>query len=138
MFSEAITSRITDMRFRSLALASAAGLTFLSACGGGSESSSETLPADVDVVVNAVEGINWDKQEYTAAAGPVKVATTNLSSLPHNLRIVDPSGTQLPNAFDIPARNSVAIDTVSLETGTYTLICTIAGHNNMRSTLVVS
>jgi uncharacterized cupredoxin-like copper-binding protein len=40
--------------------------------------------------------------------------------------------------WDIPSRNDAVTDTVTLSAGTYTLICTIPGHANMKSTLTVS
>ncbi|TPW13769.1 MAG: hypothetical protein FD127_1816 [Acidimicrobiaceae bacterium] len=138
MFSEVIAYIIPPMRFRTIAVAGVAGILTLSACGAGSGSSSETVPADAALVVAAIEGINWDETEYATTGGSVKVAATNKSSLPHNLRLVDSTGAQLPNTFDIPSRGDVAVDTVTLAPGTYTLICTIAGHNNMRATLTVS
>jgi plastocyanin len=129
------------MRFRAalapvaIAVASAA---VLASCGGGSDSGSTgtTIPADVTVI--AVEGIAWDAKDYTATAGEISIAAVNESSLPHNLHIVDPSGTQLPQVWDIPSRNDAVTDTVTLSAGTYTLICTIPGHANMKSTLTVS
>ncbi len=108
----------------------------LASCGGGSESTGTTLPADV--TVTAVEGIAWDAKDYTASAGEVTVSVANNSSLPHNMYIVDSSGTQLPDAWDIPSRGDTVSDTVTLSAGVYTLICTIPGHNNMKSTLTVS
>ena len=125
------------MSFRTFASVSAAGLLTLSACGGGSSSSGDTVPADAGLVVTAIEGINWDQSAYTATAGSVKVAAVNASSLPHNLHFVDSTGAQLPNALDIPSRGDIAVEDVTLGAGTYTLICTIAGHTNMRATLTV-
>ncbi len=119
--------------FAPLALAAA---VVLASCGGGSESTGTTLPADV--TITAVEGIAWDATDYTASAGEVTIAVANNSSLPHNLHIVDPSGTQLPDVWDIPSRGDTASDTVTLSAGVYTLICTIPGHNKMKSTLTVS
>jgi plastocyanin len=141
VFSQAMTCIIQRMRFRAalapvaIAVASAA---VLASCGGGSDSGSTgtTIPADVTVV--AVEGIAWDAKDYTATAGEISIAAVNRSSLPHNLHIVDPSGTQLPQVWDIPSRGDAVNDTITLSAGTYTLICTIPGHANMKSTLTVS
>ncbi len=141
VFSQAMTCIIRRMRFRAalapvaIAVASAA---VLASCGGGSDSGSTgtTIPADVTVV--AVEGIAWDAKDYTATAGEISIAAVNRSSLPHNLHIVDPSGTQLPQVWDIPSRGDAVNDTITLSAGTYTLICTIPGHANMKSTLTVS
>jgi plastocyanin len=129
------------MRFRAALapLAVVVAATSLAACGGGSDdgaSTGTTVPADV--TVTAVEGIAWDAKDYTATVGDVVIAAVNSSSLPHNLHIVDPSGTRLQQIFDIPSRGDAVSETVALTAGTYTLICTIPGHANMKSTLTVA
>lgn len=126
------------MHTRFLAPLVLVGALALSACGGGDDSSSSgtTLPADL--TVTAIDGLAWDASDYTATAGDVTIAVVNDSTLPHNLHIVDPSGTQLPDVFDIPSKGDVASDTVTLAAGSYTLICTIPGHANMKATLTVS
>jgi plastocyanin len=127
------------MRFRA-ALAPAAlavSVAVLASCGGSdSGSTGTTVPADL--TVTAIDGIAWDSADYTATAGEVTVAVVNDSSLPHNLHIVDAEGTQLPDVFDIPTKGDVDSDTITLAAGTYTLICTIPGHANMKSTLTVN
>ncbi len=128
------------MKIRLAVPAIAAAALALAACGGGSNDSGSTapLPADADVVVKAVDPLAWDKKDYTATAGDVVIAVENDSSQPHNLRIVDSSDTQLPGALDIPSRGDVASETTTLVAGSYTLICTIPGHTNMKATLTVS
>ena len=89
------------MRFRAalapVVIAASAILAgpLLASCGGGSDggTTGTTVPADVTVI--AVEGIAWDAKDYTATAGEITIAAVNESSLPHNLHIVDPSGTQV-------------------------------------------
>lgn len=125
------------MSIRSLVPMSVAAVFALAACSGGSSSSDDTVPADADLVVTAIEGLAWAESDYTATSGAVVVAATNESSQPHNLRFVDSTGTQLPKRLDTPGRGDIAVDTVTLDPGTYTLICTIAGHDNMRATLTV-
>jgi plastocyanin len=127
------------MKTRAFASALLVGTFALAACGGGSSSDSgsdTTVPADL--TVTAVDGLRWDATEYTATAGDVTIAVVNDSTLPHNLHIVAPDGTQLPEIFDIPSKGTEASDTVALTAGTYTLICTIAGHASMKATLTVS
>ncbi len=127
------------MSTRALSAFAVAGAFALAACGGGGDDgagSGTTVPADL--TVTAVEGLAWDATEYTATAGELTIAVVNDSSQPHNLHIIDPSGVQLPEIWDIPSRGGVATDTVTLAAGSYTLICTIPGHGNMKSILVVS
>ena len=113
-----------------------AGVVALSACGGTS-SASTTVPADAGLVVTAVAGIAWDAKSYTAPAGDVKVALKNDSDLVHNLVLVDSTGTQLPSKIKVNAQGDVAVATIALKSGTYTVICTVPGHANMKSTLTV-
>jgi cytochrome c oxidase subunit 2 len=128
------------MRLRHVAPALLVGALVLSACGGGDDDSSDgtTPPSDADVVVRAVDPLSWDKDEYSAAAGEVTIEVSNDSSQPHDLRVVDPSGTQLPLDLNIPSKGDVEQGTLTLTAGAYTLICTIPGHANMKSTLTVS
>jgi plastocyanin len=127
----------SGMNLRALAPLVVAGAFALTACGGGDNGSSgTTLPADVTVA--AVDGLVWDATDYAATAGEITISVVNESSLPHNLHIVDADGVQLPEQWDIPSRNDTASDTVTLSAGTYTLICTIPGHANMKATLTVS
>lgn len=113
-----------------------ASVVALSACGGAS-SSSATVPADAGLVVTAVAGIAWDAKSYAAPAGDVKVALKNDSDLVHNLVLVDSAGTQLPTTIKVSAQGDVEVATIALKSGTYTVICTIPGHANMKATLTV-
>lgn len=114
----------------------AAASFLLVACGGGDSSSDATVPADADLVVRALDGIRWDAESYTAPAGEITVVFENASSLPHNLHFIDADGVQLPTVLDLPRRGEIAVD-MTIEAGTYTLICTIPGHGNMTATLTV-
>jgi plastocyanin len=121
---------------RTLAGLAAASLLLVACGGGGDSSSDETVPTDADLVVRALDGIRWDAESYTAPAGEITVVFENASSLPHNLYILDADGVQLPTVLDLPRRGEIAVDT-TIEAGTYTLICTIPGHGNMKATLTV-
>ncbi len=125
------------MRTRLLPPALIAATIVLAACGGGSASDS-TVPADTDVVVTAVEGLKWDASTYTAPAGQVSFAVTNRSSQPHNLHVLDASNTELVMESDIPSRGDTDAGALTLQACTYTLICTIPGHANMKATLTVN
>jgi len=125
------------MRTRALAPLLVVGALALAACGGGDSASEATVPADADLTIIAVEGLAWDASTYTASAGELTIAVVNNSSQPHNLHIVDASGVQLPDIWDIPSMGTIDTDTVTLSAGTYTLICTIPGHGNMKAELTV-
>jgi plastocyanin len=127
------------MNIRLIVPAIAAGALVLAACGGGdSESDGTTAPVDADVVVRAVDPLEWDQETYTAASGDIVLSVQNDSGQPHNLRIIDPADVVLPLNLDIPSKGDVETGTVTLTAGDYTLVCTIPGHTNMRSTLTVS
>lgn len=127
----------TPLRFFPAAAAALVAALAVSACGGDGESSGETVPADADVVVRAVDGIRWEQSQYTAAAGDILIATVNESSLPHNLVVIDADGNQSPGKLDIPSRGDVDSGTFPLTAGTYVLQCTIPGHGAMKADLVV-
>jgi plastocyanin len=109
----------------------------LAACGGSSGSDTST-PSDADVVVNAVEGILWEKDAYTATAGEVTIEAVNKSSAPHNLHLLDSANVDLGIKLDIPVKGRSDSGTLTLQAGTYTIICTIPGHSAMKATLTVS
>lgn len=116
----------------------AAGLLALGACSGGGGSSTNTVPADADVVVRAVDGIAWDQDEYTATAvdGKVKIYTVNDSGLAHNLYTQD-GDTVIGDFIDLPKRGSDGALVYDLAPGEYRIVCKIAGHANMDSKLIV-
>ena len=110
----------------------------LSACGGGSSAPAETIPSDAGLVVKNVKSIRFDKSEYSATAGNVKVVTVNEDTVRHTLLIVK-DGVKLPN-FKLVVAQEGAIDVgeINLAAGSYTLICDVPGHQNMKATLTVS
>ena len=67
----------------------AASLAALSSCGGSSSSTPDyTIPADADLVVKAIPSIRWDANDYTAAAGDIKVFLANDDSVKHVLVVL--------------------------------------------------
>jgi len=110
----------------------------LSACGGGSSAPAETIPSDAGLIVKNVKSIRFDKSEYSATAGNVKVVTVNEDTVRHTLLIVQ-DGVKLPN-FKLVVAQEGAIDVgeINLAAGSYTLICDVPGHQNMKATLTVS
>jgi plastocyanin len=110
----------------------------LSACGGGSSAPAETIPSDAGLIVKNVKSIRFDKSEYSATAGNVKVVTVNEDTVRHTLLVVQ-DGVKLPN-FKLVVAQEGAIDVgeINLAAGSYTLICDVPGHQNMKATLTVS
>lgn len=116
----------------------AAPLALLAACGGGSSTPAETLPADVDVLVRAVPSLKFDKADYgTVKAGEIMVGYSNEDSVRHTL-ILAKDDQKVPNfKLVIGAKSDNDSGTVTLEPGKYVLICDVPGHSNMKATLTV-
>jgi plastocyanin len=110
----------------------------LSACGGGTSAPAQTIPSDAGLIVRNVKSIRFDKSEYSAAAGNVKVVTVNEDTVRHTLLIIK-DGVKVPN-FKLVVAQEGAIDVgeINLAAGSYTLICDVPGHQNMKATLTVS
>ena len=110
----------------------------LSACGGGTSAPAQTIPSDAGLIVKNVKSIRFDKSEYSAAAGNVKVVTVNEDTVRHTLLIIK-DGVKVPN-FKLVVAEEGAIDVgeINLAAGSYTLICDVPGHQNMKATLTVS
>ena len=128
------------MKFRTLLLVPFVALS-VAACGsgGGGSGSGETVPANA-TVITAIEGIAWDAKTYTAASvdGKVTLALKNDSSLPHNLHLLDAENVDQGVALDVKARGDTHTLSYTLAPGNYQVICTIAGHGNMKATLTVT
>ncbi len=117
----------------------AASLISLSACGGSSSSSpADTVPADAGLVVKAIPSIRWDANEYTAAAGDIKVFLANDDSVKHILVIRQGDKVVGDLELTVTKRGTVDEGTINLEAGEYSVYCIIPGHGNMNSTLTVS
>ena len=118
--------------------ASLVAIFALSACGGGSSAPAETIPSDAGLIVKNVKSIRFDKSEYSATAGNVKVVTVNEDTVRHTLLIIQ-DGVKLPN-FKLVVAQEGAIDVgeINLAAGSYTLICDVPGHQNMKANLTVS
>jgi plastocyanin len=109
-------------------------------CGGSDAGGSGATVPSGATLVKAIEGIAWDAKTYTATAvnGKVELAVKNESSLPHNLHLLDKDNVDVGISLDVTGRNDLQSTSVALAPGSYTVICTIAGHGNMKSTLTVS
>lgn len=122
---------------RTLPLLAALGLS-LAACGGStSDGPAETLPADA-FVIKAVSGLKFDAAEYgPLPAGEVTIGYLNEDNVRHTL-ILAKDGVKVPNyKLEVNRKGSVDSGVVNLDAGTYTVICDVPGHTNMRATLIV-
>ena len=120
------------------ALAVGVAAVAFSACGGSSSgSTAETVPADVGLEVDAGPGIKFATTSYSAVAGDVKVVYKNLDAQRHTLAIIAADGTTLPGELEVFKSGDIEVRNFTLVSGTYKLICTVPGHENMKATLDV-
>jgi plastocyanin len=129
------------MKFRTLLAVPFIALSIVgcsSSDSGGGNGGAATVPADT-LVIKAIDGIAWDAKSYvaTAVGGKVKIAIENDSSLPHNLHLLDSNNVDVGLALSAQDRGDVKSDDYALAPGTYQVICTVAGHGNMKATLTV-
>lgn len=126
------------MNFRTLLLAPLFAASLV-ACGSGGGGSAATIPANA-TVITAIEGIAWDAKTYTAQSvdGKVLLALRNSSSLPHDLHLLNAQNVDQGVALQTKGKGDTHTLSYTLGAGTYTVICTIAGHGNMKATLTVS
>jgi len=118
--------------FRTIAGAALLLLPF-AACGGGSSTGGGSTEG-ADVTVHAQDSLKFDKTDYSAKTGDVKIAYVGDGSLTHTLLIKDKSG------FKLQVSHDTKTGTVNLTPGSYTLFCDIPGHESagMKATLTVS
>src|SRR5215831_21040868 len=103
------------MRTLTRTVAAAALIALLLAgCGGGS-STSASLPG-ADVTVHAKDTLRFDKSEYTAKAGTIKIGYVNDGSLTHTLLI---DGHPEFNKLEVTSKGQSKIGEVQLQPGTY-------------------
>ena len=128
-----------------LLLVLAASVLALSACGGGGSSSSTTPAATggggggggstVEISADPSGALKFEQTDVSATAGSITIDFTNMSSLPHDVRI---EGNGASGGTD-QITNSSTSATVDLEPGTYTFFCSVDGHRaaGMEGTLTV-
>ena len=132
------------MKSRALAAAAVVALITISLVGCGSSAASggnasaATIPANA-TVITAIDGIAWDAKSYVATAvdGKVTITAKNDSTLPHNLHLIDAESVDVGVSLTMTNRGDVDTKSILLAPGTYQVICTIAGHGNMKATLTV-
>lgn len=112
-------------------------LFVLGACSSSSSSPAATVPADTDLEVHAIAGLKFDKTSYEVATGENFVAYVNEDTIRHNL-IVAQGDTKL-SGFELQVNKKGDIDTgsITLASGSYVLLCTVPGHQNMKADLTV-
>jgi plastocyanin len=126
------------MRFRTLLAVPFVALALVG-CSSSDGGSPATIPTNA-TVVTAIEGIAWDAKSYTATAvdGKVAIAVRNQSSLPHDLHLIDAESVDVGLDLKVDSKGDTDSASVALAAGSYQVICTIAGHSNMKATLTVS
>jgi plastocyanin len=109
----------------------------LTSCGGGTSAPAETLPAGA-LVVKAVSGLRFDTENYgPVKAGEVLIGYSNEDSIRHTL-ILAKDNTKVANyKLVVAKKGDVDSGSVTLEAGTYQVICDVPGHANMKATLTV-
>jgi len=122
-----------------LAVSALAGLTLtVAACGGGGTSAPPpTAPAGA-LEVDAVPGLKFAQDAYTATAGTVTIAYINEDTQRHTLVVKDADGILIGEKLEVVKKNSIDTGTYELAAGTYTLYCDVPGHGSMKATLTVS
>jgi plastocyanin len=127
------------MNFRALVTVPFVALALVGCSSSGGGKASATVPAGA-TLIKAIEGISWDAKSYTATAvgGKVSLALEDDSSLPHNLHLLNADGVDQGIALDVQGKGDVHSADVALAPGNYQVICTIAGHGNMKATLTVN
>ena len=116
----------------------AAPLLALASCGGSSSAPAETLPANLALTVKAVPTLKFDAASYgPVKAGEVSIGYSNEDNVRHTL-IIAKDDVKVPNfKLVIQEKGSVDSASVTLEPGTYKLLCDVPGHSNMKATLTV-
>ena len=112
-------------------------LVVLGACSSSSSSPAATVPADTDLEVRAVSGLQFDKTSYEVATGENFVAYVNEDTIRHNLIVAQ--GDTKVSGFELVVNKNGDIDTgsITLAGGSYVLLCTVPGHQNMKADLTV-
>ena len=110
----------------------------LAACGGsGTSEPTETVPEGA-LVITAVPGLQFDADEYgPVPAGEVTFGYVNEDTMRHTLIVA--KGDEKVGAFKLEVNNKGDVDSASitLDAGSYTVLCDVPGHGNMKATLVV-
>jgi plastocyanin len=96
-------------------------------------------PAHVEVTAEDTEAFRFVLSRSTVPAGTVILEFVNHGQDEHNLHAIEPSEGSEPGFIPNTASNAHASVTLDLRPGSYTLFCSLPGHEmrGMKSTLVV-
>ena len=114
----------------------AVALVALSACSG-STATPETLPATVDLEVRAVSGLKFDKTAYEATAGDIEIGYVNDDTIRHTLIVLQGDTKVGTLELAVNQRGDTDSGTINLSAGSYSVFCTVPGHQNMKADLTV-
>lgn len=118
-------------------MGAAALITLLAGCGGtddgGGAAADDCDTSTSSLTIEAQDQLKFDADSYEAEAGCIEFTYRNAGSIAHTLLVKEQKGFKL-------AVGDEDTGTVSLEPGTYTLYCDVAGHEaaGMEATLTVS
>ena len=96
-------------------------------------------PAHVEVTAEDTEAFRFVLSRSTVPAGTVILEFVNHGQDQHNLHAIEPSEGSEPGFIPNTAPNAHTSLTLDLRPGSYTLFCSLPGHEmkGMKSTLVV-
>jgi plastocyanin len=90
------------------------------------------------MVVKAISGLRFDAAEYgPVKAGEVVIGYSNEDSIRHTLILAKDNMKVANYKLVVAKKGSVDSGTVTLDAGTYEVICDVPGHANMRAKLIV-
>ena len=124
------------IRFTKSSLSAVVVAIALSACSS-STATPETLPATVDLEVRAVSGLKFDKTAYEATAGDIEIGYVNDDTIRHTLVVVEGDTKVGTLELQVNKRGDVDTGTINLPAGSYSVFCTVPGHQNMKADLTV-
>jgi plastocyanin len=124
-------------RARHLIGPSALACFTLVACGGGQKGAA--VPPNPDIVVTAPGGLKFDKTAYTATAGEVAIEYDNNDVQTHTMLVEDATGNKVPGFSRlVVGTHRKSGETVTLQAGSYRLVCDIHRAAGMVATLTIS
>jgi plastocyanin len=104
------------------------------------ESPTITAPAHVEVTAEDTEAFRFVLSRPTVPAGKVIIEFVNHGQDEHNLNAVEPTEGSAAGSLPDTAPNEHLSLTLNLRPGSYTLFCSLPGHEakGMKATLVVN